>query len=257
MFSTLSHMNLYVPSRRRPLSSFDFTPSPFRKMDVVAILTYIAMMFGGAIALAPVAQQMIDGGSSEEVTAFALNAIIYVVVATVVWLACRKDLRASMPGNRSFSPVHLLWVPVAWIGGLVVAGILASIVGGVETSVNQMGIEAMSEQIPYWALFPVLVILGPLVEEYFFRHLLIGKLSRRNKALTWPLVFVSAAIFAGIHFVGSGDMQLVTLVPYLALGIVISSFYVLMRKSLFMAWMLHAFQNFMALNLMYLLGDLL
>ena len=53
--------------------------------------------------------------------------------------------------------------------------------GGLRTaqsSENQLGIQGMLQQVPAWLMVPLLVLLGPFVEEYLFRHFLIGKLSR-------------------------------------------------------------------------------
>ena len=56
------------------------------------------------------------------------------------------------------------------------------------------------QQVPAWLMVPLMVIVGPFVEEYVFRHLLIGKLSRRVNI--WICCALSVVLFAALHIVG-------------------------------------------------------
>ncbi len=240
-----------APSATPALAKSDIGPSRFWWRDVLALIAYPVLMLGGVIAFLPLMLQLIEAGYSEESVGIGLNAALYTILVALVLFAGGRDLRRSMPGKGRFSALHLLWIPLAWLVSIVFSLILALGAGGIEQSLNQDELVKMSAAAPYWLMFIVVVLMGPLVEEYIFRHILIGKLSRRWR-IEWLLVPITALLFAGIHFLGGGDLSLQTIVPYLSQGLVMGSFYVLMRKSFFMVYLLHAFNNFVALTLLYL-----
>ena len=118
-------------------------------------------------------------------------------------------------------------------------------------SENQLVIESMTRSVPFVTMFAVTAVMGPLVEEYVFRHLLIGKLSR--KINVWVCVAISAVLFTGLHFIGAGSFDLTSAIPYTTLGIMISVAYVVTGKSFAYAYVLHFFNNAVALTLSYTL----
>ena len=69
-----------------------------------------------------------------------------------------------------------------------------------------------------------MVVVGPFVEEYIFRHLLIGKLSRRVNI--WLCCALSVVLFAALHIVGQEALTLTALMPYLAMGATLVFVYV-------------------------------
>ncbi|MCI1035822.1 CPBP family intramembrane metalloprotease, partial [Raoultella terrigena] len=73
----------------------------------------------------------------------------------------------------------LLMVPAAVIVMMILTAVVVAAGGEAQTSANQAGLQSLMQQVPAWLIVPVLVVVGPFVEEYIFRHLLIGKLSRR------------------------------------------------------------------------------
>ncbi|MFP3480898.1 CPBP family intramembrane glutamic endopeptidase, partial [Burkholderia sp. SIMBA_057] len=72
--------------------------------------------------------------------------------------------------------------------------------GSAQSSENQLGIQGLLQHVPAWLMVPLLVVLGPFVEEYLFRHLVIGKLSRHVNI--WICCALSVFLFASIHVVG-------------------------------------------------------
>ena len=62
------------------------------------------------------------------------------------------------------------------------------------------------QQVPAWLMVPLMVVVGPFVEEYIFRHLLIGKLSRRVNI--WICCALSVVLFAALHIVGQEALTL-------------------------------------------------
>ena len=84
----------------------------------------------------------------------------------------------------------------------------------------------------------------PLVEEMFYRHILIGKLSAY--APTWLVASISAALFAYMH-----SHQWQDFFSYLPLSIVLTLVYVFSRKSVAYSWMFHALNNSIMVALIF------
>ena len=86
-------------------------------------------------------------------------------------------------------------------------------------------------------IFTFFVGIGvPVIEEIFFRHILIGKLSAY--APTWLVASISAALFAYMH-----SHQWQDFLMYLPLSIVLTLVYVKSRKNVAYSWLFHALNN--------------
>src|SRR6478672_10555774 len=143
----------------------------------------------------------------------------------------------------------LLMVPAAVIAMLVLTAIVVAANGQVETSANQAGLQALMQQVPAWLMVPLLVVVGPFVEEYIFRHLLIGKMSRRVNI--WICCALSVALFAALHIVGQEAVTLTALLPYLAMGATLVFVYMWTGKNVMFSYFVHAAKNLLAVVLVY------
>ena len=86
-------------------------------------------------------------------------------------------------------------------------------------------------------VFTFFVGIGvPVIEEMFFRHILIGKLSAYVP--TWLVASISAALFAYMH-----SHQWQDLFMYLPLSIVLTLVYVKSGKNVAYSWLFHALNN--------------
>lgn len=86
-------------------------------------------------------------------------------------------------------------------------------------------------------VFTFFVGIGvPVIEEIFFRHILIGKLSAY--APTWLVASISAALFAYMH-----SHQWQDFFMYLPLSIVLTLVYVKSGKNVAYSWLFHALNN--------------
>lgn len=93
--------------------------------------------------------------------------------------------------------------------------------------------------------FAFFVAVGvPLVEEIFYRHILIGKLSAY--APTWVVASISALLFAYMHCHQWQDM-----IAYLPISIVLTLVYIFSRKSVAYSWMFHALNNSIMVALIF------
>ena len=85
--------------------------------------------------------------------------------------------------------------------------------------------------------FSFFVTVGvPVIEEIFYRHILIGKLSAY--APTWLVALISAALFAYMH-----SHQWQDFFSYLPLSIVLTLVYVKSGKNVAYSWAFHALNN--------------
>ena len=94
-------------------------------------------------------------------------------------------------------------------------------------------------------LFAFFVAVGaPLVEEIFYRHILIGTLS--TYAPTWVVASISALLFAYMHCHQWQDM-----IAYLPISIVLTLIYVKSGKNVAYSWLFHALNNTIMVALMF------
>lgn len=246
------------PPRRRQQDS---EPGRFTWWDLGATLFYvIGFLTGlvGLIGLVPAVGDMLN--SADEDTAqfgmFLINGISYAVLAVIALALSGSALWRSIRRFGYLWWLKLLLVPVGWavmlgVNILVVVGILGA---DPETSENQAAIDAMLGAVPFLGAVLVIAVLGPYVEEYFFRHLLIGKLSRHLNI--WVCGAISVVTFPLLHFIPAliglaEDLTAVAVVPYVTMGALITVGYILSGRNLFYAWLIHAFNNFISLVMAY------
>lgn len=215
-------------------------------LDLTALGLYIAMFALAGELLLPLLEQV---SPSPAVATYFVNLISSICVGTVAFLAARhivaRDLRIL--GTRPW--FTLLMVPACMLGMVIVTSILVSLAGTVEPSVNQASVQEFIQQVPAWLVVPLLVVVAPFVEEYFFRHLLIGKLSRRINI--WVCCGLSVVLFATLHVLGKQEVTLAVLVPYLAMGASLVFVYVWTGKNLMFSYFVHAAKNLLAVVFLY------
>lgn len=239
------------PKKRQPV----FDAGPLRRGDLVVVGIYLALFVFGAAGLLALVPGFIEAFRNQETALFGVNLIMYVVVFTGAIIMGFETLRSSFATFRYHPWAKALMVPGGWLGSLIVSAVVLVSMGNPVKSENQLALEGMTRAVPFITMFVVTAILGPFVEEYIFRHLLIGKLSRRLNV--WVCVAISVVLFTALHFIGSGTFNLTSAIPYTTLGIMMSVAYVLTGKSLAYSYVLHVFNNAVALSLSYTLLPLI
>ncbi|GFZ86965.1 CPBP family intramembrane metalloprotease [Nesterenkonia alkaliphila] len=245
------------PPRKRQQDS---EPGRFTWWDLGATLFYVLGFLTGLVSflalLPPVNALMAGDEIQQQQGMFTINAISYGVLAAITMSVSAAALWRSVRAFAYLWWLKLLLVPFAWLATLLLNFVLIVVVLGAdpETSENQEAIDTMLQAVPFLAAVAVIAVLGPFVEEYFFRHLLIGKLSRYINV--WICGAVSIIAFPLLHFIPAlfglaDDLTLVSLVPYLTMGVLISVGYIVTGRNLFYAWVLHFFNNFMSLLVSY------
>ena len=110
---------------------------------------------------------------------------------------------------------------------------------------NQQGVVSALSNSALGLTFAFFVAIGmPLVEEIFYRHILIGKLS--PYAPTWLLGAISAFLFAYMHCHEWQDMTM-----YLPVGIILTLVYIKSGKNIAYSWMYHALNNTIMVTIVF------
>lgn len=221
----------------------------FSALDFTTVGLYVAAAGLFAVAgelLAPFLRQL---APSPAAASYGVNLLFYGSVGILAVIAARRVMARDLRVLATRPWFTLLMIPAAVIAMLILTAIVVTMGGGVQTSANQAGLQALMQQVPVWLMVPVVVIVGPFVEEYIFRHLLIGKLSRRLNI--WLCCALSVVLFAALHIVGQEAITLPALLPYLAMGATLVFVYVWTGKNLMFAYFVHAAKNLLAVVFIY------
>jgi hypothetical protein len=178
-----------------------------------------------------------------------LNLLFYASVGILALLAARRVVGRDLKVLATRPWFTLLMVPAAVIAMMILTAIVVAASGSVATSENQAGLQTLMQQVPAWLMVPLLVVVGPFVEEFIFRHLLIGKLSRRINV--WVCCVLSVVLFAALHIVGQEALTLTVLLPYLAMGATLVFVYVWTGRNLMFSYFVHAAKNLLAVVFIY------
>ncbi|BCW37509.1 CPBP family intramembrane metalloprotease SdpB [Arthrobacter sp. StoSoilA2] len=221
----------------------------FNALDAVAVAAYVGFTVYFTFAGESVERMMLRLFSDPATASYAVNAVFYAAVGVFAlasaWRIVGRDIKIL--GTRPWFTLGM--VPLAVVVMLIVTAILVAALGTAQTSENQLGIQGLLQRVPAWLMVPLLVVLGPFVEEYLFRHLLIGKLSQHVNI--WICCAISVGVFASIHVVGREGLALSALAPYLGMALVLVAVYVWTGKNLMFSYFVHAAKNLLAVVLIY------
>lgn len=127
----------------------------------------------------------------------SLPILIFIIVIRKVPLINRKRKWFVVPGLKGDDWLFLLWyIPVSmFVFGLGAAAV--EFLFGEAEAVNQQAIESMTDYIPLWAMFLMVVVVAPIAEEWLFRGLIMFR--HPTNQVTWTATIVSAIIFGLVH----------------------------------------------------------
>ncbi|GAC1479383.1 MAG: hypothetical protein NVS1B16_10320 [Pseudarthrobacter sp.] len=221
----------------------------FSALDFTTVGLYVAVAGLFAVVgdlLAPFLRQL---APSPAAASYGVNLLFYGSVGILAVSAARRVISRDLRVLATRPWFTLMMVPAAVLAMMILTALVVTAAGGVQTSANQAGLQDLMQQVPAWLMVPVVVIVGPFVEEYIFRHLLIGKLSRRLNI--WLCCALSAVLFATLHIVGQEAITLAALLPYLAMGATLVFVYVWTGKNLMFSYFVHAAKNLLAVVFIY------
>ncbi len=189
-------------------------------------------------------------GSLERQAGGVTTAVLFllqVLMFAAVWLLAVRWRGASL-ASLGLGTANLRWpVIVGWAALALTVSILAGI--AYQGIVSGLGIESLEpspvperllgEGIVRTLTVGILVVVGPLAEEVFFRGFLLPAFVQGIGML--PGLIVSSAIFAVAH----GDLTV--LLPTFASGAILSWLY-LRTRSIWPGFLAHAGQNSLAVT---------
>jgi membrane protease YdiL (CAAX protease family) len=221
----------------------------FSRLDFITAGIYVAVAGLFATASGLLGPLLLQLSPNPAVASYAVNLIFYGAIGALALAAARHIARRDLRVLATRPWFTLLMVPLTVVAAMILTAVLVALTGPPQTSANQAGLQALMQQVPAWLMVPLLVIVGPFVEEYIFRHLLIGKLSR--KLNIWICCALSVALFAALHIVGQEALTLPVLMPYLALGATLVFVYVWTGNNLMFSYFVHAAKNLLAVIFIY------
>ncbi len=221
----------------------------FSPLDFIAVVLYVGLA-GFFVLAGPLIEPVLRlVAPTPAAASYAMNLLFYAVVGILAVVAARRVVGRDLRVLATRPWFTLLMVPAAVIAMMILSAIVVAASGSVETSENQAGLQALMQQVPAWLMVPLLVVVGPFVEEFIFRHLLIGKLSRRVNI--WVCCVLSVVLFAALHVVGREALTLTVLLPYLAMGAPLVFVYVWTGRNLMFSYFVHAAKNLLAVVFIY------
>ncbi|HEY3574040.1 MAG TPA: CPBP family intramembrane glutamic endopeptidase [Arthrobacter sp.] len=221
----------------------------FSPLDLTAVGLYVAVAAFFALAGELVLPLLRALAPTPAVASYGVNLLFYGCVGALALYAARGVVARDLKVLATRPWFTLVMVPLAVVAMMIVTAILVAVGGTTETSANQAGLQALMRQVPAWLMVPLIVVVGPFVEEYVFRHLLIGKLSRRVNI--WICCGLSVVLFAALHIVGQEALTVRALMPYLAMGGTLVFVYVWTGRNLMFSYFVHATKNLVAAVFLY------
>lgn len=183
------------------------------------------------------------------VAAYVINLGFYAVAGILALIAARRYVARETRVLATRPVLTAALIPIGVILTIIASMVGVIIAGQAETAVNQEAVQGLVTEMSPWLVVPLVVILAPFVEEYIFRHLLIGKLSRYWNI--WACSLLSVLLFASIHIVGKESLSLPVLMPYLATGAVLVAIYVWAGNNFMLSYGVHAAKNLLSVVLIY------
>ena len=137
-----------------------------------------------------------------------IQLLSYVVTVFSFYFLHIKDFKMHLKKNTAFIKQHYLFLITVTIIMMICSAIynmtmqmLPDDIGFNETQ-NELELMNLFDQPSFLPFTFLLIVIGaPLVEEIFFRHLLIGELGKKFNAIVMGVI--SAILFSLMHLMGA------------------------------------------------------
>lgn len=183
----------------------------------------------------------------------AINLVVDTVLLIVVLAFFAREFFPAFSYLRTRPFLKILLLFGLWILVVIVQAVTRIALYGLNPPIadNQQAVINAIFDGGTGLVFCFFVAIGvPMVEEIFYRHILIGKLS--TYAPTWLVASISAALFAYMHCHQWQDFF-----TYLPLSIVLTLVYVMSGKNVAYSWLFHALNNTIMVILMFAMQGVL
>lgn len=230
-----------------------------KAFSLFIILTFIVVQ----VAVVPIA--MVIGFTNQDLTQaellnkvmpYQFGAFVLGAIAVIILGNTHKDKNIFERSEKK-SPLYatVLWI----IGGTflaytsqIVAGLInVYLLGNPVESQNTEGIIDMVLGAPYMVI--LVVILGPIIEEYVFRRAIFAELYELMAKMNKVVAFLLAGLISGVVF-ALAHWDFTHIIIYLAMSYTFSFVY-LMTKRLIVPIMVHMLMNGIVVLLQVVLKD--
>ena len=213
---------------------------------IFAILYTVLFVFDGVKLLAPLMPSAIT------------NYLVYVVLALYGSFLFKDRLIQQWNEIRKTKRKFFFGVLKGWIFLILmtvvfefVSEMLRQFFGLVGQGLNQSNIQSTFQEQPLLiAVFAC--IIGPLVEELFFRQILLRYL--RKSLATWLSVFLVGLVFALTHMHNLSLSEWVGAVGYLGGGLTFSIIYVKEKENIYYPLLVHMLGNSLSLIILAIIS---
>ena len=214
----------------------------YKGILIFSILYTVLFEFDGDKLLAPLIPSAIEN---------YLQYLIYVVLALYGSILFKDRLIQQWNEIRKTKRKFFLGVLKGWFFLILmnvvfefVSEMLRQFFGLVGQGLNQSNIQSTFQEQPLLiAVFAC--VIGPLVEELFFRHTLLKYL--RKSLPTWLSIFIVGFAFALTHMHSLDLSEWVGAVGYLGAGLAFSIIYVKEKENIYYPLLIHMLSNSLSL----------
>ncbi|EHD0645388.1 CPBP family intramembrane metalloprotease [Staphylococcus pseudintermedius] len=236
------------------MSKYKWKDIAWRDLLLVPIVLVATFVFGILAAII----SFVFFNVSEAALLSDSNALVAQVIATVVaYLIVILSfylLHYKTMGQRFMKGLQGIRQYIFWIVGAYLVAQAASTFYGYlqqflperfqyDTTQNEMLIDQLFA-IPWFTPinFMMIVILAPVVEEIFFRHILIGELGKKLNFKV--MAVISALLFAGVHVLQATSPF--EMIDYLILAVPLVFLYIKSGRNLGVSIAFHMLNNFIS-----------
>lgn len=229
---------------------------------VVIIYFLLFEVFGYYISL------LIKNGVGETMDAIStvsilINLLIYSVLFVITCLF-ESDIYVvdfKILKTKKFTKIiEEVLIGTALLYAASIFGSLISMLlnGGLNSSANEQSVDSGILGFCGGFYLPIVIIIGPIVEEMIYRGAIQGTIIGSKSANTpkWRVVLgiaISSILFGLIHVIDAGDFT--NIFPYLFMGIVLGSI-CYKTRSIWISSIVHIINNTISVLLTLLLGSL-
>jgi len=194
----------------------------------------------------------LDHGRIPDTYRVPLHLALFFLLLLLGCVAFRREL-ARAARQIAGHKLRALLILLAGLAGVIVAELIGAALtdllirltglSGVPLQ-NDLDLGQLMQTYPPLLMIVVIGVVGPVVEEMFFRQFLIGFIGRW--APTWVAVVVSSILFGSLHMHALALSEAISVIPHAFFGLACGILYVKSGRNLYYSTILHALMNLSA-----------
>lgn len=106
---------------------------------------------------------------------------------------------------------------------------------------NDSHVETVVDLYPAWVIVAVYAVMGPIVEELFFRRLLLTGIARFSRP--WVGLIVSSILFGMLHMSSFHASEWIGVIPHAYFGLALGILFLRSGRNLVLPAALHVLNN--------------